>query len=38
MRGKRMKAKPRKATMDNSRNLSVCMTEEDYQRLKRYLD
>lgn len=37
MWGKRMKVRPRKPMRDNSRNLSVRMTEMEYQQLQRYL-
>ena len=33
---RRIKAKPRGPMLDNSRNISVRMTEEEYQRLERY--
>lgn len=31
-----IKVKPRRPMLDNSRNISVRMTEEQYQRLERY--
>lgn len=37
MRYKKLKVKPRGPMRDNSRNISVRMTEEQYQRLQRYL-
>lgn len=36
MRYKKLKVKPRRPMRDNSRNISVRMTEEQYQRLQRY--
>lgn len=36
MRYKKRKVKPRGPMRDNSRNISVRMTEEQYQRLERY--
>ena len=36
MRYKKLKVKPRGPMCDNSRNISVRMTEEQYQRLQRY--
>lgn len=37
MRRKKRKVKPRGPMRDNSRNISVRMTEEQYQRLQKYL-
>lgn len=37
MRHKRLKVRPRGPMRDNSRNISVRMTEEQYRRLQRYL-
>lgn len=37
MRNKHRKVKPRGPLVDNSKNLSVRMTEDEYQRLQRYL-
>lgn len=36
MRYKKLKVKPRGPMRDNSRNISVRMTEEQYRRLQRY--
>lgn len=38
MWGRRIKVRPRKPMRDNSRNLSVRMTEMEYQQLQRYLN
>ncbi len=37
MRYKKLRVRPRGVMRDNSRNISVHMTEEQYQRLQRYM-